>query len=470
MSNQFRWAILDIETTGLKVTRDKIIEIALIILSEKGIEKTWSTLINPKTAIPDEITQLTGITNQEVKSALPFEAIASDLFDILNDCILVAHNARFDYGFLKNAFKRCGYRYQSKVLCTLKLARNCYPLLPHHDLSTLALHLNLPQDQRHRAASDAQLLYTFLQKALEEFTPSILLEKAKAIYNESSKPSKLITDLNTIPSQPGVYLFYTDKNDLPIYIGKSVNLKQRVLSHFQADYSDEKEFKMAQQVYRVEYIETAGELSALLLESKLVKEKLPLFNRKLRRKKNLVGLKLITKNSYNHLVITTNPVEVDHGECIASFSTVTAAKSTLRSLVKEHELCAKLCELEKTSASCFAYHLHRCHGACVFQEDAHSYNERLSHALQKFSYYTWPYTGAIAIEESSNITNYLVFNNWCFLGEASSKEELMIVANKKQSQRIDRDTYKILTAFLKEPTNQGKIIRLNHSSKLIEAW
>ncbi|CEK10124.1 3'-5' exonuclease family protein [Legionella hackeliae] len=463
---QFRWALIDIETTGLKVTRDEIIEIALIILSEKGIEKTWATLVNPQTTIPEEITRITGITQQEIISALPFEAIASDLFDLLNGCILVAHNARFDYGFLKNAFKRCGYRYQTKVLCTLKLARSCYPLLPHHDLSSLLLHLNLPHEQRHRAASDVQLLYAFLQRAMDEFSPSKLLEKAKAIYNESSKPSKLITDLNTIPSQPGVYLFYTDKNDLPIYIGKSINLKQRVLSHFQADYSDEKEFKMAQQVHRVEYIETAGELSALLLESKLVKEKLPLFNRKLRRKKNLVGLKITTKDSYNQLLITTNPIEVDHDDCVASFSTVTAAKSTLRSLVKEHVLCAKLCDLEKSNSSCFAYHLRRCHGACVAEEEPHRYNERLAHALQQFSYFAWPYQGPIAIEERSNFTNYLVFNHWCFLGETSSKEELFNLANKKESQRIDRDTYKILNAFLKDPSNQLKIIDLSNRLNL----
>ncbi|STX27774.1 excinuclease ABC subunit [Legionella beliardensis] len=457
MQPSFRWALVDIETTGLHIIRDKITEIAVIILTEKGIEATWHSLIKPERTIPEPISQLTGISNGLVNNAPKFNIIAEELILLLQGCVLVAHNARFDFGFLKNAFKRIGINFHPPILCTIKLFRALYPGLKHYNLASLAQAFGLQSGTLHRAQSDVNLLQKLVSQIFNNFSMLDVLDQAKKIYQQPSVPATLITNLNTFPESPGVYIFYGDERLLPLYIGKSISLRQRILSHFQSDHTHAKEFALSQQVKHIEIIPTAGELSALLLESALIKEKMPLYNRRLRKKKNIVAIKVTQTQGYLHLTATQATVdeecELAVSELFGAFRSMSAAKKKLLQWVKEFGLCPKLCGLEQANQACFSYQLKRCQGACIQSEVHEAYNQRVSAALQQFKREDWPFNGAIAIKEENKInkmTQYSVFQHWRHIGTVNNKHELPLLMHKATQTPENYDTYKILTTFLKK--------------------
>jgi len=469
MQYSFRWALVDIETTGLHVTHDAITEIAVYIITELGIVTTWHRLIKPTRSIPQAISTLTGITNEMVHDAPTFAAIAAELYDVLEDCVFVAHNARFDYGFIKNAFKNNGITYQAPVLCTIKLLKQLYPHQESYRLAFIAQALNVTLHNHHRAQADVEALHQIIVKMAECHSWSYILSIAKALYQKSSIPSKLTTDVSQLPDTPGVYIFYSSKNPLPLYIGKSITLRQRVMSHFSGDYAHAKEFALSQQVERVEVIPTAGELSALLLESDMIKEHMPIYNRRLRRKTNLVGFRLKEHKGYLTLSIVREQVDEEehlkqHG-IYGVFRSVTAAKSMLLQLIKTHDLCPKLCGVEQGGSSCFSYQLKRCNGACIQEEHFEPYNRRLLESLKEYQEEIWPYQGAIAIKEQcsvNKITQFTVFHQWRHLG--SVPNEHLLNQWRKLSELNSKhtyDAYKILLSYLKHKADKDHIIELD---------
>lgn len=450
----YRWALIDIETTGLNVMRDKIIEIAVLLLTPQGIEASWHQLINPQCVIPAAISRLTGISQAMVDETRPFASIAEELMVLLKDCVLVAHNARFDYGFLKNAFKAEGISFQLPVLCSIALMKQCYPKLPSYRLAALQHHFQLAQAATHRAIDDVMVLYQLLQHAFSDHGTQVVFEKAYALYQRRCFPASLRTDVHQLPDCPGVYVFYGESSSLPLYIGKSITLRQRVLSHFQADHTHSKEFAITQQVVNIEVIPTAGEISALLLESALVKEKMPLYNRKLRRCKKVAGFRQDKINGYTELRIAFELVDedADSSTLHGAFRSQTAAKQALLQLIKAHKLCPRRCGIEKGKGACFSYQLKQCAGACIGEEPAEAYNLRVTQAMQQFSRDSWPFNGAIAIYENNEahqISQYIVFNQWRVLGSTANKEELMTLTHKPLPAD-DYDTYRILTQALKK--------------------
>ncbi|WP_165483353.1 GIY-YIG nuclease family protein, partial [Legionella birminghamensis] len=265
-----------IRTTGLKITQDRIIEIALSRYHPDG-ERECCSIIIPSSS-PE-----TGLALSEAQS----------IADWCAGSILLAWNVRLTHSFLKNTLQGQGLAIQCKQLNLDALTLHLLPESPLQSLEDLKAFLNwnesLQQAIDERDLLDAYLLYLF-----RRFEKGTVWEVIHGLAKRRSSPPKLKTDISTIPNAPGVYLFYGEHSELPIYIGKSIRLRQRILSHFQQDHCSEKEFKMAQQVACIKWIETPGELSALLLESKLIKEQLPLYNQKLRRKKRIVGYQLKT--------------------------------------------------------------------------------------------------------------------------------------------------------------------------------
>ncbi len=471
MSFSFRWAVVDIETTGVHVTRDGITEIAVRVITEQGIECTWHRLINPGHPIPDSIRALTGISNELVRDAPFFEDVATELLDVLQGCVFVAHNARFDFGFIKNAFKRCGISYQAPVLCTIKLLKQLYPHQRYYNLAFIAHSLNIIVHHHHRAQGDVTALYEVIQKMVERHSWPQVHGAAKAFYQKSSIPSKLTTDVTQLPDTPGVYVFYGDKNSLPLYIGKSISLRQRVLSHFSGDYAHAKEFTLSQQVVRVEVIPTAGELSALLLESKMIKKHMPVYNRRLRRKTTLAGFMVREHLGYLTLSIVREQVEDEcelrqHG-VYGAFRSIAAAKRTLLQLIKNHDLCQKLCGVEQGSGTCFSYQLKRCHGACIKEESCDDYNGRLLEALKEYREVAWPYKGAIAIKEYcpvNNITQCTVVHQWRHVATLSCEHLLpQWRAHLKTPPELSHtyDDYKIIRSYLTHKSEHAHIIALD---------
>ena len=275
--------ILDVETTGANPVYDRITEVGLVEVERGRSVGEWSTLVNPGTRIPPAIQALTGITDNMVALAPAFAEIAGHLLARLEGKLLVAHNARFDYGFLRNEFRRAGLRYSSRVLCTVKLSRRLFPRESRHNLDALMTRHGLACESRHRALGDARAVGLLLERWRREIAHDVVAAAADALVRAPTIPAGLAEGaLDAIPEAPGVYLFYGE-NGAALYVGKSINLRSRVLAHFAGDHRDARDMKIAQQVTRVDWIETAGELGALIEESRLVKQLAPVYNRRLRR-------------------------------------------------------------------------------------------------------------------------------------------------------------------------------------------
>ena len=426
-------AFVDIETTGLSSTHDRIIEIGIIRVEDNSIVQTYHSLINPQTFLPAEIERITGITTKELENAPTFRSIKQDILEILIDTTFVAHNVRFDYGFIKNEFKRENISFSSKQFCTVKLSRLLYPSAPRHNLDAIIQRFNLVCENRHRALDDAKVLFHFYQKLQENFPREHITSAIDICSRKPTIPPNLQgTDLDRLPENAGVYIFY-DSNQTPLYIGKSINIRNRVLSHFAADITSQTEMSISQQVKHIETIETAGELGALILESQLIKKMLPIYNKKSRVKKELMCIKTkINDNGYQecYLESVSRIKPEDLSSFMGFFRSRKQAKMYLSELTKKYTLCEKLLGLEKTNGACFAYRLGRCKGACVTKESPLMYNMRFLTAFTATKITPWPFPGAVIIEEQqiNEGKQYFIVDQWCLFGTIAVDEQ----GNKKK--------------------------------------
>ncbi len=282
-----RLAFVDVETTGSSPARERVTEVGVVRVDFDGDDvrvDEWSTLVNPGVPIPAEIQWLTGITNDMVRAAPSFAEIAQQVFDRLEGAIFVAHNARFDYGFLRAEFNRAGLSFNAKTLCTVRLSRYLYPDRSPHTLDAIIERFNLEGEPRHRALGDARVLWRLLQRLADRHPPAEIEFAVHALLRRPALPPNLPPDaIDALPHAPGVYLFY-GLNEHPIYIGKSIDLRARVAGHFNSEYRAPRELRLSQEIHRLEWEETAGEFGALLRESELIKTRLPAHNVASRRK------------------------------------------------------------------------------------------------------------------------------------------------------------------------------------------
>lgn len=460
-----RYVLLDLETTGATPLRDRITEIALIRF-EEGIETArWQTLVNPEISIPTFIQQLTGITNDMVQSAPTFKQIAGKLLDYLQDTILCAHNVRFDHGFLKNEFKRIGVDLRQKVLCTVKLSRKLYPQHRSHGLDAIISRHELHCDARHRAMGDVEMMMGFLNSATQELGNVIVRETAAQLLKDTnSLPSHIDSQLiDDLPETPGVYLFFGDTS-LPLYIGKSINLRARVLSHFSSDHASTKEMRISQEIKHIEWIETAGEFSALLLESKLIKERQPIYNRQLRRERQLCSWRIAEKATQLPIVSIIKEDEIQPqtlGQMFGTFRSKRQAIEVLRSIAELHQLCPRVLGLESGKGACFSYQLKRCKGVCLGKESAEMHYLRLQQAMAAHRLKNWSFKGKIGIYEQHQLNDKSalhLFEHWVYLGSVKDESELDEIAITQSELIFDLDTYKLLLKELNKP--KVKIIDL----------
>ena len=449
---------LDLETTGGTPLHDRITEIALVRVENGEIVDRWQTLVNPQVSISPFISQLTGITNEMVKDAPVFEEVAPILYNYLEGMLMAAQNVRFDHGFLKAEYKRIGATLRQRVLCTVKLSRRLFPEYKSHSLDSIINRHGLTTKARHRAMGDVQLMIDYLDVAKRELGSVRVLEEISNLSKTQSLPSGLdVSLLDEIPDTAGVYLFYGE-NELPIYIGKSVTMRSRVLSHFSSDHASSKEMKIAQEVKRVEWIETAGELGALLLESRLIKEKKPVYNRMLRSSRQMCSLRLSEKLSDSPWVsfVSGDDFQPSYFEHLyGTFKTKKTAMETLRNLAAEHHLCGKLLGLESGKGACFGHQLKRCTGVCVGKESPEIHYLRVKQALVGLRLKSWPYAGRIGIREKSqdsHFTQVHVFDQWCHLGTVEDDIQLDEALQARAEYSFDLDTYKLLNKALKNAT------------------
>ena len=453
-------AFVDIETTGSHFDRDRITEIGIKTLSKDGIQ-VWERLINPQTYIPQNIQRLTGISPQMVEGQASFEEIAQELKQELAGKIFIAHNARFDYGFIKASFKRIGIDFKPKVLCTVKLSRLLFPDQPRHNLDTIINTHNLEVSARHRALGDADLLLQFWRVCESQFGKERLNEAINQLIGNPSLPQNLDQNLiDSIPDGPGCYIFYGE-NKTPLYIGKSITLRSRVMGHFQGALTQRKEMKLSLQVRDIDWIETSGELGALILESRLIKERMPSMNIKLRRSKDLCGWSLVQDQSGVLMPTLVTQHQLAPGlqdNLYGLFYSKREAHSYLKAIAKKYRLCEALLGLEKRveGKSCFGYQVKQCGGACINLTPITLHNLQLKTALELFKVQIWPYSGPIAIKDGGEM---IVIDKWCYLGTAINHEELSELKSDGDTE-FDLDIYKIIKKALAGPY-KNKVMHLN---------
>lgn len=437
-------AFVDLETTGATPTRDRITEIGIVEVAEDGTVSEWSTLVNPETAIPGFIQSMTGITDAMVTNVPTFAELAAEVVERLRGRLFIAHNARFDYGFLKNEFKRIGIDFRATVACTVKLSRRLFPGHPKHGLDALIDRHGLSVSDRHRALGDARAIHQFWNLARKAHPEDRFAAVLKEITARPSLPSHLDPGIvDDLPEGSGVYLFHGDTALL--YVGKAKNLRERILSHFAGDHSSAKEMSLAQQIRRIEWIETGGEIGALLKEASLIKQLQPTHNRQLRRNMELCAIRLVDQGAG---LITPEIVyarDLDFGRqanLYGLFKSAKEAEGVLFDIANAHGLCHAILGLEKVKPGkpCFARQVKKCLGACVGGEPLVAHTLRLAQSLSKLKLKSWPFEGPAWFKEREDV---LVVDHWCYLGTAKSEDTLWDLLENGRPQ-FDRDTYRIL--------------------------
>ena len=448
MSPDAPLAIVDLETTGAHPVHDRVTEVAVIEVDGGEVSAEWSTLVNPECAIPPGIQALTGITNDMVAGAPTFARLAEGLQERLAGRIFVAHNARFDYGFLRQEFARAGIDFRAKTLCTVKLSRRLYPQHPRHNLDSLIARHGLHCRERHRALGDADAVWQFLRVAAGEHGADVLHTAARQVAKQPTLPPYLDRAMvDAIPESPGVYLLYGETGN-PLYVGKSKAMRSRVLSHFADDLRSSREMQLAREVRRVEWERTAGELGALLREAELVKRLLPVYNRQLRRPAQLCGFAVDAKRVRLATDFGAEALEHVHG----LFRSKRAALEALRALADEHRLCLQSLGFEPArKGACFRHQIGRCAGPCAGKESPHAHLARAAAALATLKTAAWPWRGPVGVVEEDRereAAEVHVVHQWCYLGTARSEDEVPAILEGARRPAFDLDQYRILVRHL----------------------
>ena len=457
--------IVDLETTGCNVTYDRIIEIGIVEITEEGVTE-WSTLINPRDRISEAIQRVTGITNEMLETAPYFEQVAKDILLRLQGKLFIAHNVRFDYGFLRNEYARLAYPYRSKLMCTVKLSRYLYPECDGHSLEKIIARHRIYVTDRHRAMEDARATYAFMKIAEEEHGEEKVNEAVKHQYRKESLPAEFDSGLiDGLPNTPGVYYFWGKNNEL-LYIGKSISIRKRVMSHFTADHKSSREMKICQQTRNITFDKTAGELSALILESRKVKELHPIYNRKLRRVSTFYSIYLEegTDGILKPKIVSVSEIPTSPRKLYGLFPSNKKAKDTVQSISDAHSLCYQVCGLEKpNNRACSSHQLKKCKGYCVGKQHALIHNVKMVEGFSALALKTWPYEGPVAlfeksIKSDSEAEHYLIVDNWCVLDSTNELPTISESRSKQWIPQIDRDIYRYLVNAILGKKSSVKIL------------
>jgi DNA polymerase-3 subunit epsilon len=438
-------AIVDLETTGTRPATDRITEIGVLEIDRFQVASEWSTLVNPGVTLPSEIQALTGITHQMLAEAPTFAQLAGELHERLAGRVFIAHNARFDYGFLRREFERAGLPFQPRTVCSVKLSKRLYPRERGHDLDSVIARHGIRCGARHRALPDADAVWQFLRVAADEHGEEVLSTAARQIAKAPALPAALDrAQVAAIPEAPGVYLLYGESGP-PLYIGKSRSMRTRVLQHFYSSAT------WLQEVRRIEWQRTVGELGALLTESRLVKELGPTYNRALRRPESICGFVFDGKRLRLALA---DEIDADTLPFVYGlYRSRRAALVALRALADDHGLCLQTLGFDtKRRGACFRHQIGRCAGVCASRESIHAHHGRLATALATLKTPDWPYAGPVGIIEEDaarDATEVHAVDRWCYLGAARCEPDMADLLDERP--RFDYDHYRILARYLGKP-------------------
>ncbi len=443
------YAIIDIETTGGSPLNEKITEIAIYIYNGHQIVDEFVSLVNPEKKIPYYISQLTGISNSMVAEAPRFYEIAKQIIEITSDKVFVAHNVNFDYGFFVSEFKNLGYDFSRSKLCTVQLSRKIFPGFKSYSLGKLCSQLGINIEDRHRAAGDA-LATVELFKLLLANSADKSLNPLDISYEKNLHPNFDSEELKKIPEKPGVYYLFNDQNEL-IYIGKSKNIRTRILSHFR-NTKTKKAIEMRSSIASVDFTITGNELIALLKESEEIKKHCPRYNRAQRRAASAFGIYQYT-DSAGYIRFEILNTKKQQTPPILSFSNSKTAMTYMESLINKYQLCQKLCGLYKTDSACFHYEIKECRGACIGKETPDSYNKRATNVIESHKYRHNSFF-IIDMGRSEDEYGIVMIENGLYKGygyiHKNFAESIELLRDCIKPFQDNRDTQQIIRNYLKK--------------------
>lgn len=376
------YAIVDIETTGGYAENHRITEIAICYHDGMQVTDTFHTLINPGRNIPYYITGLTGITSEMVFSAPSFKDIAEDIYKKLAGKIFVAHNAHFDYSFLKKEFEQAGLQWQSKKLCTVRLSRKIIPGLRSYSLGSLAESLGIQIANRHRAGGDAAATVKIFDQLLQRDRDNHILKALKKNSGETILPPNLSKEVfDNLPAKCGVYYFHDARGNV-IYVGKAINIKKRIAGHFTGDAREWSRSRIRHEIHHISYELTGNELIALILESQEIRKLWPRYNQAQKSRAEEWGI--YDYEDRNGFLRFSVNVVTRGSHPLIRFSSKGDAWNFLWQKVREKTLCPKLSGLQVAKGLCFEFQTGGCNGACMGVETARKYNRRVEDAIRSF--------------------------------------------------------------------------------------
>ncbi len=373
------YAIVDIETTGSYAAANGIIEISIQVFDGENVVERFDTLVNPGQAIPRYIQAFTGINNEMVEDAPRFEEIAEKVYTLLQGNVFVAHNVNFDYSFIKNHLQAYGYTLHAKKLCTVRLSRQIFPGFPSYSLGNLCHSLGIELENRHRAGGDAAATVTLFKLLLANDTKELIATSLHRNSKEQVLPPNVPPQhFDELPNLPGVYYFHDQKGKV-IYVGKAKDIRQRVNSHFSNNSDSRQRQNFLRYAYAITFQATATELMAAILESTEIKRLWPIFNYSQKKPEDVFGIFVYEdQNGYMRLAIekkrkNANPVYTFHYKV--------DGHGVVKKLMKEFELCPKLCFIQTDNETCTGVLEDHCHGACEKKENPADYNQRVLDAI-----------------------------------------------------------------------------------------
>jgi DNA polymerase III subunit epsilon len=376
------YAIVDIETTGGYAEHHRITEIAIYHHNGIQITDSYHTLINPGRNIPHYITGLTGITGEMVGAAPSFKSVAEEVFRWLDGKVFVAHNAHFDYSFLRNEFEQAGLTWNSKKLCTVRLTRKIIPGLRSYSLGSIAASLGIVIENRHRAGGDASATVKIFDELLRRDNDCYIAKTLKRNSGETILPPNLPKEeFDRLPAKCGVYYFHDARGNI-IYVGKAINIKKRIAGHFTGEAREWSRSKIRNEIHHISHELTGNELIALILESQEIRRLWPKYNQAQKFRLEEWGIfNYEDRNGYLRFSVN---VVTRGSRPLIRFATKGDAWNYLWSKVREFKLCPKLSGLQIDKGLCFHYQTAECDGACMGVESVKKYNRKAERAMEAF--------------------------------------------------------------------------------------
>lgn len=459
-------AIVDLETTGGRAARDRVTEVGVVLVDAGRAVTEHAWLVHPGVRIPPFISRLTGIDDGLVADAPPFERRAHELLELLEGRLFIAHNARFDFGFLRAEFARLDLRFTPRVLCSARLSRRLFPEHRRHNLDSLVARHGLEVARRHRALDDARAVWHWLDRAVRPLAASRVQGAIEALEARPLLPQRLDPELfGRLPDGPGVYRFYDAEGQL-LYVGQSGDLRRRVGDHFRPGGAGGRGARMVAAVADVKWETTRGVLEARLRESALIKRLRPLHNRQLRRSRELCSWCWAPGGDGDRppqLVVLDGECPGAHDvEHWGLFRSRRAAREALLKLARARRLCLRRLGVERGRGACFGAQLGQCAGVCCGRESAAQHDLRLLEGLAALRRFFWPYTGPVGLRErdaAGGVRAVHVIDRWRWIG-CLEDVDLPVTEMRVPRDPLDLDQYKILAAALRK-ARPGDLVDLS---------